>query len=118
MKPEDFWKDAIYHVDGSEYNVDEIKLDEAFKAYANQGHQGWIDAKIALPEPDTDHEKFIIVVEYFDSFFEKELKRYTDVACFNKKYKCWLTAYDGEIIDDREDCNIVLWQPLPAPPPK
>jgi len=85
---------------------------------AKQELQGWIDIKTALPEPESEYEKFQIVVEYLDNIFEEvpKFKRYVDVACFNKKYKCWLTASDGEIIDDREDCNIILWQPLAALP--
>jgi len=101
--------------------VEDIKngtLKLAALSPAKQELQGWIDIKTALPEPESEYEKFQIVVEYLDNIFEEvpKFKRYVDVACFNKKYKCWLTASDGEIIDDREDCNIILWQPLAALP--
>jgi len=80
--------------------------------------QEWVSVKERLPEPESEYDKFQIVVEYLDNILEEvpKFKRYVDVACFNKKYKCWLTASDGEIIDDREDCNIILWQPLAALP--
>ena len=34
VKPENFWKEAIHHVDFNEYNVDEDLLNESFELYA------------------------------------------------------------------------------------
>lgn len=32
----EFYKDAVHHIDGAEYNVDEVKLQKAMQEYADQ----------------------------------------------------------------------------------
>jgi hypothetical protein len=62
MTPQDYWKDAIFHVDGAEYNVDEQKLTEAFHRFA--------DVK-DTPTDTTTLEAALLIVQRYQKAMEQ-----------------------------------------------